>query len=62
MRTNSAFDSLIIGAAANLDPLFIEELGTNIIEETVELEGTGLRPRIPGIGVQRRLSMAGPAG
>ncbi|MFD6356470.1 hypothetical protein [Nocardia tengchongensis] len=34
---NSAFDGLIIGAAANRDPLFTEELGTNIIEETVEL-------------------------
>ncbi|MFE3280585.1 hypothetical protein, partial [Nocardia sp. NPDC059239] len=34
---NSAFDDLIIGAAANRNPLFTEELGTNIIEETVEL-------------------------
>ncbi|MFE3054694.1 hypothetical protein [Nocardia sp. NPDC059239] len=34
---NSAFDGLILGAAANRDPLFTEELGTNIIEETVDL-------------------------
>ncbi|MFE3002706.1 hypothetical protein ACFXG4_48070 [Nocardia sp. NPDC059246] len=33
---NSAFDGLILGAAANRDPLFTEELGTNIIEETVD--------------------------
>ncbi|MFF0635073.1 hypothetical protein ACFYTS_21505 [Nocardia sp. NPDC004151] len=33
---NRDFDVLILGAAANRDPLFTEELGTNIIEETVD--------------------------
>ncbi|MFE3055975.1 hypothetical protein [Nocardia sp. NPDC059239] len=31
------FDGLILGAAADWDPLFPEELGTNIIEETIDL-------------------------
>ncbi|MEV6097006.1 hypothetical protein [Nocardia sp. NPDC051981] len=34
---NSAFDDLITGAAANRNPLFTEELGTNIIEQTIDL-------------------------
>ncbi|MFE3060346.1 hypothetical protein [Nocardia sp. NPDC059239] len=34
---NSEFDGLITGAAADRDPLFTEELGTHIIEETVDL-------------------------
>ncbi|MFE3958572.1 hypothetical protein ACFXPS_30910 [Nocardia sp. NPDC059091] len=34
---NRDFDGLIVGAAADRDPLFTEELGTNIIKETVDL-------------------------
>ncbi|MEU1428515.1 hypothetical protein ABZ412_15710 [Nocardia sp. NPDC005746] len=34
---NRDFDGLILGAAADRNPLFPEELGTNIIEETIDL-------------------------
>ncbi|MFE3229464.1 hypothetical protein [Nocardia sp. NPDC059228] len=33
---NRDFDGLLTGAAADRDPLFTEELGTNIIKETVD--------------------------